>query len=250
MQFKRSFKENNQTLELSSDAPAAEHIKYSLKDNTLFQSFRKKSLIEWQNAKLARAFFSNEPNLIFDCGFNDTMTLREQKNTAKQLHLVNSVNREAHQPFILNFCGLVKDSPFWEFLGKSMPDIDRIPLRLHTGEITTVVAPENLVYLTPDSEHVLDQFNPMDCYVIGSIVDRGIRKPVSLPKAQRLGLRTARLPLDKFFKLQGHKELTLVEMMRIMISLRQTEDWQVALDNVAKRKFQTEQEAPDDGEAE
>lgn len=197
---------------------------------------------------MARAIFSGEPNLIFDCGFNDTMSLREQKNTAKQLRDVIAVNRNAYQPFVLNFCNLAKESQFWQFLGNLMPNIDRIAVRMHADEITAVAAPDRLVYLTPDSDRVLDEFNPLDCYVIGSIVDRGIREPITWPKAQRLGIRSARLPLDMFHKLQSHKELTLVEMMRIMVSLRQSADWKLALGHVAQRKLQIDHNAEEDGE--
>lgn len=243
MQLKRQFQaKQSQDDGLHNQQSNDEHIKYGLGGNSLFQRFSQKQTIKWQDYKLARAILTNEPNLIFDCGFNDIMAKREQINTAKQLGSVIRVNRTCDQPFVLHFCNLVKGSDFWGYMEKFIPNVERIPIQLNANDITSVVSPERLVYLTPDSDHVLETFNPMDSYVIGSIVDRGIRKPYTLPKAQRLGIRTARLPIDKFQKLQSHKELTLDQVMRIMVSIRHSDDWKSALDYIAKRKFASDED--------
>lgn len=227
----------NQIRDKDLTTPVVEHIEYGLNSHCLFNRLTKQRITQMQDHKLAMAIFSKEPNIIFDCGFDDIMAKREQINTAKQLAMVIRVNRDCARPFVMHLCNLMKGSPFWGYMEKNMPTLERIPVQIHGGDITSVVPPENLVYLTPDSEHVLETFNPMDTYVIGSIVDRGIRKPYTLPKAQRLGIRTARLPIDKFKKLQSHKELTLDQVMRIMVSIRHSDDWKQALGHIAKRKY-------------
>lgn len=224
-------------------SPYGKHIEYGLSKSSLFARMERRWTNKFQDLKIARAIMSNEPNIIFDCGFNETMSAREQMNTAKQLSSVLQENRSCSQPFVLHFCNLLKGSEFWGYLKKYVQNIERIPIRIHSGDITTAISPESLVYLTPDADTVLEEYNPMDCYVVGSIVDRGIRKPITLPKAQQLGIRTAQLPLYKLPNWNSHKELTLNEVMRIMISIRQSDDWNTALGFIAKRKSDnTEQE--------
>lgn len=222
------------------------HIEYGLSQAGLIPMIDRRWMNKLQNLRLARAAMLNEPKLIFDCGFNHTMSPREQINTAKQLSLVLDENRDSRQPFILHFCNLSKGSEFWGYLEKRIPNIERTAIQIHGGDITTAIPPESLVYLTPDSDTVLEEYNPMDCYVIGSIVDRGIRKPITLPKAQQLGIRTAQLPLYKLPNWDSHKELTLIEVMRVMMSIRKSDDWNTALRFISKRKFDKAQHELDD----
>lgn len=57
---------------------------------------------------------------------------------------------------------------------------------------------EELVYLTADSETQIDDLNPSHAYVIGGIVDRNRYKNLTLEKAKKEGLSTARLPIQQY----------------------------------------------------
>ena len=46
----------------------------------------------------------------------------------------------------------------------------------HDQPVEKVFPPEAIVYLSPDAEHVLDDLNANDVYVVGGIVDRSVRK--------------------------------------------------------------------------
>ncbi len=61
---------------------------------------------------------------------------------------------------------------------------------------------ERLVYLTPDASDMLQTFDCDDVYLIGAIVDTaGTQMPrATFAKAKQLGIRTAKLPLDKYLK--------------------------------------------------
>lgn len=65
------------------------------------------------------------------------------------------------------------------------------------------------------------------------------KKPLSLAKAKRLGLRMARLPLDQFLQwgAGSGKSLTLNQMINILLDLKQTGDWMHALRHVPRRKI-------------
>ncbi|CAO1632813.1 unnamed protein product [Parajaminaea phylloscopi] len=55
---------------------------------------------------------------------------------------------------------------------------------------------EDVIYLTADTEETIPALEEGKTYVIGGIVDRNRYKNVCLAKAQSLGLRVARLPID------------------------------------------------------
>ncbi|NXU06615.1 TM10B methyltransferase, partial [Buphagus erythrorhynchus] len=57
---------------------------------------------------------------------------------------------------------------------------------------------ETIVYLTPDSENVLEDIDPDKVYVLGGLVDESIHKQLTLRRAQEQRLQTARLPIREY----------------------------------------------------
>ena len=58
-----------------------------------------------------------------------------------------------------------------------------------------------LVYLTADSDVTLKSLDPSDVYIIGGIVDRNRYKNLTLDKANKDGIRHARLPIGDYMTL-------------------------------------------------
>ena len=66
-----------------------------------------------------------------------------------------------------------------------------------------------LVYLTADSDVTLKSLDPSDVYIIGGIVDRNRYKNLTLDKANKDGIRHARLPIGDYMTLQSSCVLTV-----------------------------------------
>ncbi|CAD7015478.1 unnamed protein product [Ceratitis capitata] len=66
------------------------------------------------------------------------------------------------------------------------------------------------------------------------MVDTVNNEPLSLAKAKRLGIRMARLPLDRYLQWGSGsgKSLTLNQMVNILLDLKTTKDWAQALKHV------------------
>lgn len=57
---------------------------------------------------------------------------------------------------------------------------------------------ETLVYLTPDSEHALEDVDLNKVYILGGLVDESIQKKVTFQKAWEYSVKTARLPIQEY----------------------------------------------------
>lgn len=67
-----------------------------------------------------------------------------------------------------------------------------------------------LVYLSADSEEELETLSPEEIYIIGGIVDHNRHKMLCQNKAEKMGIRTARLPIGKYIEnLPTRKVLTV-----------------------------------------
>ncbi|XP_010733717.1 tRNA methyltransferase 10 homolog C [Larimichthys crocea] len=206
--------------------------------NTFFLQFWSRSLDKVLAWRSAQAMVFGQP-LVYDLSYESNMLRRDVENTVSQLMDVEAYNRRATDPFHLHFCNLQPDGTYRQELlrryGKEA--WDRLLITSTDRQHVDVFPREQLVYLTADSPNVLRKFDHSKVYIIGALVDRSIQSGLSLANAKRLKLATARLPLNEFLHWEmGAKNLTLDQMFRIMLTLKETGNWEEALQFVPKRK--------------
>lgn len=115
-------------------------------------------------------------------------------------------------------------------------------------------AKDDVIYLTADTDNTIESLEPGKTYVIGGIVDRNRYKHLCAKKAEALGLRMARLPIDPSFldgqHMQARKVLTVNQVFAILTGWTETRDWTEALKRgLPARKFTTHTDEPEEAEA-
>lgn len=126
-----------------------------------------------------------------------------------------------------------------------------------TSDCFTQVFPKDrLVYLSPDAPNVLTEYSHDDIYILGALIDKRIPKKYTFQKAQRLGVRSARLDLDSFLELTRQKlpYLAFSDVFNVMVDARDTDgNWIFAFKNLItgrKRILRYRDEFADDNEPE
>ena len=89
---------------------------------------------------------------------------------------------------------------------------------------------EKIVYLTPDSENVLDSINPDYSYIIGGIVDKNRFKGKTYEIAKNMNIKTARLPVSEHLDLKASSVLTIFHVVEILLKYKECRDWKVSLE--------------------
>ncbi|NWQ78516.1 TM10C methyltransferase, partial [Columbina picui] len=188
--------------------------------------------------RVAQSMVFGQP-LVFDMSYEKDMSIREVANTVRQIVFSEGCNRKSADPFHIHFCNLKDDSLYHrEFIKHYSKAWDKLLVTVTDQCYTEIFPKEKLIYLTADSPKVMKTFDHDKIYIIGSMVDKSIKTGVSLARAKRLGLETAALPLDKYLLWNtGAKNLTLDQMMHILLTLKDTGDWKAALEFVPKRKY-------------
>ncbi|XP_010284344.1 PREDICTED: mitochondrial ribonuclease P protein 1 [Phaethon lepturus] len=188
--------------------------------------------------RAAQSMIFGQP-LVFDMSYEKDMSVREVTNTVRQIVLSEGCNRRSVDPFHIHFCNFKDDSLYHKEFVKHYREAWGKLLITVTDQCYTEVFPKDkIIYLTADSPKVMKTFDHDKIYIVGSMVDKSIKTGVSLARAKRLGLETAALPLEKYLLWNsGAKNLTLDQMMHILLTLKDTGDWKKALEFVPKRKY-------------
>lgn len=190
----------------------------------MFLRIRDDTVNQYNNAKLLKAMLFDQ-KLIIDCSYDKYMNQNEASKAGEQLKLLFCENRLHEEPFDLHFCNFDFNSVTSKALQKSIPTVldENFPLNIHTESITEKFHKElnNLVYLTPHCRNYLNEYSHDDIYIIGGMVDKTNKEHFSLAKAKRLGIRMARLPLDRYLECsQSRESLNIIQMVKILLELK------------------------------
>lgn len=214
-----------------------ETTKEDKKQDFLFLRLWDRNMDVAMNWKGAQAMQFGQP-LVFDMAYDNYMKPKELQNTVSQLLESEGWNRRNVDPFHIYFCNLKIDGPFYRELIKRYGEKwNKLLLTATEKSHVDLFPKDKIIYLTADSPNVMTTFKHDKIYIVGSFVDKNQQPGTSLAKAKRLNLATECLPLDKYLQWDiGTKNLTLDQMMRILLCLKNTNSWEEALKFVPKRK--------------
>ncbi|KAL3922688.1 MAG: hypothetical protein SGILL_002074 [Bacillariaceae sp.] len=195
--------------------------------------------------------------ICIDCAFESMMREREIASLAQQLRYCYAYNKKSPHPSLVAVTSLVQGSVTRELLEKEagfstwhqrafacteqslkeyyhMDSVDALECHNTEATVTTTSSIAKTVYLTSDSENVLDYLEDDTVYIIGGIVDRNRLKGVAMKRANDLGVATAKLPLDDYLsQMPSTRVLTCNHVFDILLKYREYgNDWSKALQAV------------------
>ena len=170
--------------------------------------------------------------ICLDCSFEDQMTPREINSLGSQIRCCYSQNKQAKHPIRAKVTSL--SGATLQYL-QNVSGFDQWENRAfqHTSQDILEAYPDEkskLVYLTSDSDTVLEKLEDDKVYIIGGIVDRNRLKGATFHRAQQLGIATAKLPIVEHLDLVATKVLTVNHVFEILLRLRENgNDWKNTL---------------------
>lgn len=149
-------------------------------------------------------------SIAIDLTFEDAMTDKDVAKCIKQLLRVYTVNRRSANPVPLYFAGIQDGSRTQKALEKNdgyqhwdVQFSDKTYLDIGFEK-------EKIVYLTAESDTVLDTLETGMVYVIGGLVDHNQQKGLCHEKAIKAGVKTARLPLSENVSMKTRTVLAII----------------------------------------
>ncbi|CCH42727.1 tRNA (guanine-N(1)-)-methyltransferase [Wickerhamomyces ciferrii] len=191
-----------------------------------------------------------DTKIIIDCSFDHLMNDKEKISLSSQITRAYSANRFSPNTVDLqvsSFGGWLKKR--FEVDMKSSAYQNWTHMKFNEDPFA-IDDKETTIYLSADSDETLEELKPNHTYIIGGIVDKGRYKYLCRDKAQKLGLKCQKLPIDQYINLFGRQVLTTTHVVELMLEWFNTgKDWKAAFEKILpSRKLLGDKE--DEGEDE
>eukprot|EP00250_Pteridium_aquilinum_P031401 c43555_g1_i1 orf=480-1532(-) len=203
---------------------------------------------KWNDRKgRLRGAMESGQNLVIDLEFCDRMKPNELASLVQQVMYSYAANAKAGVPvrFSLTGCN-----------GEILGHLQRVSgfenWLVHKEEKSYLEVfkerKQDLVYLTADSDCVIDQLEDSKIYIIGGLVDRNRWKGLTLEKAISQGISTAKLPILEHLKMTSSVVLTVNQVVEIFLRFLESKKWEVALGQVIPLRKRSGEEVHDDSD--
>ena len=199
---------------------------------------KKRLLAEKQRFENADKSFG----VCLDCSYESQMTDKEISSLALQIRYCYGVNKRSKNPCRLFISSL--SGKTYDHLCKvnGFPEQWKERAFINTEKHFNSYWKDNedskkLVYLTSDSDNVIETLEDDKIYIIGGIVDRNRLKEAALTQAQQYSIPTAKLPISNYIKTNATKVLTCNHVFEILLKYKEHgQDWEKALMDVLPQR--------------
>ena len=160
----------------------------------------------------------------------DLMNEREQKSLSRQIGKCYAANNRIRQP-----CNLILSN-----LNDFPLNSENWKCKILNDSILNSEDTKKLVYLTADSENILEELNEEDVYIIGGLVDKNRHKGLCKELAIKNEIRHAQLPISQHLRLIGSRILTVNQVFDILLDKIGGKEWKDCFESIPQRKITSE----------
>ncbi|CAH2355277.1 tRNA (guanine(9)-N1)-methyltransferase [[Candida] railenensis] len=187
--------------------------------------------------------------VIMDCEFDELMNNKEIVSMSNQITRSYSAKRHCDYEIPLKISSFNKNLK--QRFDKSVSQYVKWQgIEFSENETLVDILPserENVVYLTADTDEIIETLEEGHTYIIGGIVDKNRHKLLCVNKAKELGLKVGKLPIDKYIEMNGRHVLATSHVYELLCKwYEEGGDWKKAFDIVLPpRKVKKEEEEAD-----
>ncbi|KAH9287641.1 hypothetical protein KI387_031758, partial [Taxus chinensis] len=162
---------------------------------------------ELTKQKLLTAQHSGQ-NIVLDLELCELMTTGEINSLTQQIMYCYAANKKSSSPAHIWLTGCKGE------IGSRLQKLPGFDNWLVEKEERSYIEAlkeqkDNMVYLTADSENIVEELESSKIYVIGGLVDRNRFKGITMQKAENQGIQTAKLPIAEHLRMTSSQVLTV-----------------------------------------
>jgi len=230
--FKRQKRKETRRKRQEKKRKELEKLTKNMTPKELEQQAQKGKLRKQAEIKRMELALKNGQRVAIDLGYVKHCTEKDMRGIVKQFAYMQRPNREHEMPFAFHVtsCNLLWREALNKHGGLNWK------MHFHEKPIFEMFPREEIVYLSPDAEQELSDIQPEKVYVIGGIVDRTVKKGLSLNRAKEHEVEVRRLPLSKI-RLLGKNVLNIDTMVQVLLHFQTSKDWVQVLRDYLPPRF-------------
>jgi tRNA (guanine9-N1)-methyltransferase len=195
----------------------------------------KTSSKKWKNLSISEIQFYT-PTIVIDLSFEQNMNSKRLRSLASQVMYSYSAVKAYHRPCPITLTSLVSGSTIDQLLNNH-DGWNSWKIFKHSEPVEKAFPIDKLIYLTPDSENLLEKVEHDKVYIIGGIVDDNQLKGLSLGKAIAQGIAHAKLPIKETLPSFRNQSLNINHIVEILLRLGDGLDMKTALEQVVPQRY-------------
>eukprot|EP01022_Parablepharisma_sp_SALTPOND_P033891 TRINITY_DN89915_c0_g1_i1.p3 TRINITY_DN89915_c0_g1~~TRINITY_DN89915_c0_g1_i1.p3 ORF type:complete len:300 (-),score=44.17 TRINITY_DN89915_c0_g1_i1:422-1321(-) len=249
LEEKKKIKKNRQDKQHKKRAKKQQERKEMLEKMTVEERkefiFRERTEKAAADEKMTKAMAEKRHELFFDLSFSHLMSesviflyhdnKKEMKSLCMQLSQSVNIVKKSKDPFTIHFCS------FRDHIKSLMESMGctKWTAYFHAEDICDLIPSitQNLVYLSPDSENTLEDFDSSTSFIIGGIVDKAVVPCSTLYKANLCKVRSAKLPLKETLVKVKKEALNIDTVVKILEKYLESKDWSKTLGNLMPERL-------------
>lgn len=176
----------------------------------------------------------SDVNIIIDCDFDEYMNRKEITSLSNQITRAYSAHRHCDYELPLTISSFNKNlKSRFDTAVANYTLWKNIKFEENNLESLIAADKSQFVYLTADTDEIIDTLLPNTTYIIGGIVDKNRHKNLCLDKAKALGLKVGKLPIDKYIEINGRTVMATSHVYEICCKwFENNKNWEKAFNDV------------------
>lgn len=165
------------------------------------------------------------------------MKSKEMKSLITQVAFCYGLNRRIKLPFNFHLYGYTGDLRLeFERMGSKFWQVNFHKNFFYENE-NLMKSKNKIIYLSPDSPDNLEDFGDDAIFIVGGFVDKPISKNRTFFKANELGIKTAKLPLEEYVGDIRSNVLNVNTVVEILANFQQSKDWKSSIESVLPKRM-------------
>ncbi|XP_022909983.1 tRNA methyltransferase 10 homolog A [Onthophagus taurus] len=173
-------------------------------------------------------------SVVIDLSFDDLMISKDLGKVIKQILRVYTDNRRAKAPmqlYLTSFEGKAKEE-----MGKHH-GYEYWDINFCEDEYLKIFPKEKLIYLSSESDNVINELEDDKVYIIGGLVDHNSHKGICYKKAVEQGISHGQLPIGEYFKLKHRKVFTINQVFEILLRVSEGKTFKEAFETTLPKRI-------------
>ena len=181
-----------------------------------------------QQMEKMREALVNGVKVAIDCSMADKMSPKGIHKICRQINLSYRLLTRSEKPFHLHLTGFVKDSSIHKECMRQCSEFENYIIDTTESLHYEAFPADSIIYMTPDSPNVLESLDKACVYVVGGLVDENLEQGLTYKNAEKMKLKTARLPVDVYMDKNipsAQSVMTINQVIGVLLSVYAGKEW-------------------------